>query len=95
MNNELTNINEWFVANKLSLNVGKTKYCFFHKPSNKDNIPLQLPNLTTNNHKIKREESVKFLGVLLDENVSWKKHFKYIENKCAKNYGLLYKEMLK
>ena len=67
------------------------KNSFFHKPSKKDNIPLQLPNLTINNRKIKREESIKFLGVLLDENVTWKEHLKYIENKCAKNIGLLYK----
>ena len=30
-----------------------------------------------------------FLGVLLDENVTWAEHLKYIENKCAKNIGLL------
>ena len=31
MNEELTNINKWFDANKLSLNVKKTKYSFFQK----------------------------------------------------------------
>ena len=70
VNKELANINEWFVANKLSLNVEKTKYSFFHKPSKKDDISLQLPNLTINNRKIKREESIKFIGVLLDENIT-------------------------
>ena len=90
-NKGLTNINEWFAANKFSLNVEKTKYSFFHKPSKKDNIPLHLPNLTTNNRKIKKEESITFLGVLLDENVTWKEHLKFIENKFPKNTGLLYK----
>ena len=42
----MTNKNEWFVANKLSSNVEKTKYCFLRKPSKMGNIPLQLPNLT-------------------------------------------------
>ena len=64
----MTNIKEWFASNKLSLNVKKTKYSFFHKPSKKDNIPLQLPNLTINNHKINQEKCIKFLGVLSDEN---------------------------
>ena len=32
-----------------------------------------------------------FLEVLLDENLSWKEHIKYNENKIAKNLGLLYK----
>ena len=30
-NDELNEINEWFRANKLSINAGKTKYMFFHK----------------------------------------------------------------
>ena len=35
MNKELTNVSNWFNANKLSLNVKKTKYYFFHKSSKK------------------------------------------------------------
>ena len=67
-------INEWFISNKLSLNMRKTKYSFFHKPSKKDDIPLVLPKLNINNSEIARTESIKFLGVLLDENLSWKTH---------------------
>ena len=33
----------------------------------------------------------KFLGVLLDKNLCWKRHIKYIESKIAKNIALLYK----
>ena len=62
---------------------------FFHKPSKKDNIPFHLANLIINNRKIKREESIKFLGVLLHTNKTWEEHLKCIENKCAKNIGLL------
>ena len=92
VNKELANINEWFIVNKLLLNVKKNKYSFFHKPSKTDNILLQLPNLTNNNRKIKREESRRFLGVLLgDENITWKEHLRFIGNKCANNIGLLYK----
>ena len=29
--------------------------------------------------------------ILLDENLSWKEHIKYSENKVAQNLGLLYK----
>ena len=49
-----------------------------------------LPKLTINN-VIERQEFIKFLGVLLDENLNWKEHIKYTENKIAKNLGLLYK----
>ena len=90
VNEELMNINDiindWLMANKLSLNVGKTKYSLFHKPSRVDDLPLKLPKLSLNNQEIKRASYTKFLGVLLDENLSWKEHLKYTENKIAKKH---------
>ena len=38
------------ISNKLSLNVSKIKYSFFHKPSKRDDIPLLLPKLNINNN---------------------------------------------
>ena len=40
---------------------------------------------------MKRQSSVKFLGILIDENLSWKEHLKLTGNKIAKNMGLIYK----
>ena len=51
VNGELNKINQWFLANKLSLNVTKTEYSFFHKTSKKDNIPLKLLRFQINNKK--------------------------------------------
>ena len=55
-----------------------------HKASRRDDLPLVLPKLFVNNEVIKRQSSIKFLDILLDENLSWK------ENKIAKNMGLIY-----
>ena len=77
INNELVNIKDWFTANKLSLNVEKTKYSFFYEPSKKDDTPLRIAKLTINNYEIQREESIKFLGVLLDQHLIWKEHKTY------------------
>ena len=66
-------ISQWFISNKLSLNVTKTKYSLFHKPSKKDNIPLVLPKLSICNNEIKQSESIKFLGVFIDENITCKR----------------------
>ena len=82
MNKELTKIQEWFNANKLSLNISKTKYSFFHPLAWSDRIPLTLPKLEINANTIKREYTMKFLGILLDENISWKAH---IDTKSQKN----------
>ena len=68
----------------------KTKYSFFHMSSKKDDIPLRLPKLIISNYEIQREESIKFLGVLLDQHLTWKEHIKLTENKIAKNIGMLY-----
>ena len=91
VNNELININEWFKANKLSLNNIKTKYVLFHKPRKKANIPDNLPILKINETIIERKQSLKFLGVIIDENLTWKNHISLIENKISKNVGVLYK----
>ena len=89
-NNELVNIKDWFTTNKLSLNVEKTKYSFLHKPSKKDGIPLRLPKLIINNYEIRREGSIKLLGVLLHPHLTRKEHIKLTKNKIAKNIGILY-----
>ena len=39
VNDELIKINEWFSANKQSLNVGKTKSSLFHKSGKKYSTP--------------------------------------------------------
>ena len=53
VNQELQKINKWFEANKLSLNVEKTKYFLFHKPSRRDDLPLLLPKLLIKKQKWK------------------------------------------
>ena len=50
-----------------------------------------LTKLAISNHVIERQEFIKFLGVLLDENPNWKEHIKYTENKTTKHLGLFYK----
>ena len=58
-----------FIANKLSLNVEKTKYSFFHKPGRKYDIPLCLQKIIINDNEIKREEFIKFFLVLSDQHL--------------------------
>ena len=72
------------------MNAKQTKYSFFYKTSKKDNIPSRTPNLKINGLTIELKSSIKFLGVWIDENLTWKNNA--IENKIAKNIGLLYPE---
>ena len=63
----------------------------FHKCTDQENIPLKLPLLQLTSNIIERENSLKFLGVILDEHLTWKKHIQLIENKVSKNVGVLHK----
>ena len=91
VNEELEKLGGWFTANRLSLNIKKTKYTFFHKNSVKDNIPLKLPDLLISNESIERKSSITFLGVMLGEHIAWNDHIHAIEKKLAKHIGLLYR----
>ena len=85
---ELNKVFRWFNVNKLSLNKDKTRYTFFRKAREKDNIPLKRLSLFKNDREIKRIISVKYLGGLIDEHLTWKEHITVIENKASKNLGL-------
>ena len=61
MNAELSHLNDWFCANKLSLNTDKTQYILFNKAKSKDNLHLVLPDLFINDVRIKRENKTEIL----------------------------------
>ena len=84
-NLQLKRIDQWLTSNKLSLNISKTKYWVFYKSKNQ---------IILRSNKIERSKCSKCVGVLLDENLCWKEHIKYIESKIATNIGLLYKAKL-
>ena len=56
----------------------------FHKLIGQENIPLKLPSIQLNGNNIESENSLKFLGVILNEHLTWKKHIQLIENKVSK-----------
>ena len=63
----------------------------FHKRTYQKNIRLKLSLLQLNSNITERENSLQFLGVILDEHLTWQKHIQLIENKVSKNVGVLYK----
>ena len=88
VNSELECINQWFKANKLSLNIEKTKSTVFQKKSAKKEIS-GISDLKIGSKNIEKTSLVKCLGVMVDEHISWNDHIKTVENKLAKNIGLL------
>ena len=90
VNSELRKITDWFSANKLSLNAKETKSIIFH-PAQKGNRLPALPKLAIDGNMVPRVADTKFLGVILDENLTWRKH---INLKVSKAIGILYKARL-
>ena len=88
INTELDKISDWLAANKLSLNVRKTKFMLFH--SNQAKRKKQdIPTLNINNSEIERVSNFKFLGITFDDTLSWNHHVNYIANKIARATGTL------
>ena len=80
---------EWFLANKLSLNLDKTCFTLFLpniQHGNDIKIVLKIAN-----HEIERVSSCKYLGIYVDENLSWKEHIEYVYKKLIKFTALFYK----
>jgi len=89
-NNELSKILNWLNTNKLSLNIDKTKYMIFGQNKRKQYQPSQIV-LKLNDQDIERVNSIKFLGIVIDEKLDWRKNTKMISNKIAKAIGILRK----
>ena len=86
-NAELSKAYEWFKANKLTLNITKTKYIVFRTPKMKFdqtllNIKINDVPLDRIGHNCK-DTFFKFVGVRLDEYLNWDQHTKYILTKIS------------
>ena len=83
VNAELTKITQLLALNRLSLNAKKTKMMIFHSIQNKLSIN-EIPIIKINDIPIERVTEFKFLGVLIDSNLTWSPHCNYIANKLSR-----------
>ena len=85
-NNMIFNIYHWFDANLLALNVKKnvSSYILSH---------MQQTELQTSKGSISHpaDQFVQFLGVLLDENLTFKWHIMSIRLKVSQGLGIIWK----
>ena len=91
MNEQLSLIETWFAANKLSLNTDKTKYTLFCSKSMEDILPLKLPKICIGNKEVNRTRYTKFLGVLIDENLTWDNQLNAVSSKISSQIGIISK----
>ena len=87
MNMELNKLVTWLNVNKLSLNIEKTHYMLFTNNKNLNTCKT----VKINNISISKLSNIKFLGVILDDQLKWKTHISYIKSKVSKCIGILLK----
>jgi len=88
-NEELKKLFKWFCKNKLTLHPDKSRYIVYTKEKNIE-ILLGEKKLMRCGYE-QQEEGVKFLGVLIDENLDWKLHTNQVRKKIAKGNYLLWR----
>jgi hypothetical protein len=89
INVKLNLIVEWLKINKLSLNADKTKYMIFHNTQKMD--VYKLLKLEMDGKVIERTTTFNFLGLLLNETLTWSDHINRIGGKIGSAIGVLYK----
>ena len=70
LNKEISKVNTWLLCNKLLLNVAKSKFMIFFKH------PRTIPKLklSINGNQVEQVTNFNFLGITIDQNLTWKDH---------------------
>ena len=88
MNEEMVKVVDWLQINRLSLNLNKTHFILFQRKRIRVSMSV---DVIIDNVKIDMVEGTKFLGVIIDQNLSFQGHINYIKGKVARGIGILYK----
>ena len=84
---ELQKVDEWMRANRLSLNVEKTNFMLFtHSRVDRNAVVVRLGKKT-----ITQVESVKFLGVHIDDRLNYNDHTCVLSKKLSRLIGIMFK----
>ena len=94
VNIELNNLFDWLNANKVTLNRKQSNFVIFRLYQKRLNYLLQV-NISDNeenkNITLEHKNCIKYLGLLIDENLSWKNHIYTLTTKISKTVGLIAK----
>ena len=86
VNCELFKVVDWLIANKLSLIIKKTNYIIFNPYQKRTNFNIRIKaydNRTKTFSDLERKDHVKYLGVTIDQHLSWKHQINYIALKIS------------
>ena len=90
-NIEAARVDEWFKANRLTTNSKKASNFLLSEYYNRGANRSGSFNISMGNVMLKRVLSVKYLGVMLDHNVTWNDQIEYLSSKLARSAGIFFK----
>ena len=82
--NELSIVFQWFIANRLFINIDKTHFMFF---ASKNCVCSNM--LLLNDCMIQRVHNTNFLSIYFDDKLSWTAHISERRTKLSKSLGML------
>ena len=89
INSDLKYIDRWLKANKLSLNVAKTEFMVISSRQKLQSLNDYTMNIHIDGVPINQSNQSKSLGLIIDENLSWKAHIHEISKKVSSGIGAL------
>ena len=78
---DLVKITDWTKKWRMKLNIEKTEFCLFNRKMDNE---ISSITIKMDGKDVKRTDSPKLLGVILDEKLSFQKHIDAIERKATK-----------
>ena len=87
LNQEMDKITDWLNLNMLTINVSKTNYMIMTTQGKR--IDDQECTITVNGSIAKRVSQTMFLGIVLDDKLTWNNHINHIYAKISKVIGIL------
>ena len=87
VNKEISKISDWINKNDLTINYKKSCYMIISKKAQ----VLTDFKLSINHNIIEKTDSLKYLGVNIDDKLSWKNHIDILSTKLSKICGIIYK----
>ena len=85
LNLDLKSLNNWLMANKISLNPSKTELIVFRKK----NVPMPNLKIKLNGVKLIPKHEIKYLGLTIDEHLTFKSHINIMNSKLKRANNLL------
>ena len=86
--NKLTDVLQWCKSNKLTINTNKTKYVLFRNARKNMNV---IGKIMIDNESIEQVKSTSFIGIKIDEHLSWKPHVDSVSLIVRKTIGILFR----